>query len=62
MQTMPAQQVMGPDCIHGTLSLMAQCNNNSVLFIWHNLSFVIENDDLEHKLALNLPCAKGVQS
>jgi hypothetical protein len=58
---MPAQQVMGPASIHGTLSLMARCNDvqccSRGTFI-----IVVGNDDLGQKLNPNhLPCAKGVR-
>jgi hypothetical protein len=58
MGNMPAQQVMGPASVHGTLSLTAQCND--VQCCSHGtFIIVIGNDDLEQKLNLKpLPCAK----
>jgi hypothetical protein len=58
MEDMPAQQVMGPASVHGTLSLMAwyndvQCCSQGTFII------VVGNDDLEQKLNPKpLPCAK----
>jgi hypothetical protein len=58
MEHMPAQQVMGPASIHGTLSLMARCND--VQCCSHGtFIIVVSNDDLKQKLNPNrLPCAK----
>jgi hypothetical protein len=58
MENMPAQQVMGPTSVHGTLSLMAWCNN--VQCCSHGtFIIVVSNDDLEQKLNPNcLPRAK----
>jgi hypothetical protein len=58
MGNMPAQQVMGPASAHGTLSLMAQCND--VQCCSHGtFIIVVSNNDLEQKLNPNrLPCAK----
>jgi hypothetical protein len=58
MENMPAQQVMGPASVYGTLSLMAQCND--VQCCSHNtFIIIISNDDLEQKLnPKRLPCAK----
>jgi hypothetical protein len=51
---------MGPASIHGTLSLMAQCND--VQCCSHGMFIiVIGNDDLEQKLSpIPLPCAKAL--
>jgi hypothetical protein len=55
MGNKPAQQVMGPDSIHGTLSLTAWCND--VQCCSHGI--VVGNDDLKQKLNPKpLPCAK----
>jgi hypothetical protein len=60
MGNMPAQQVMGPASVHGTLSLTAQyndvqCCSHSTFII------VVGNDDLKQKLNPKpLPCAKDV--
>jgi hypothetical protein len=58
MGNMPAQQVMGPASVHGTLSLTAWCND--VQCCSHGtFIIIIGNDDLEQKLNPNhLPCAK----
>jgi hypothetical protein len=58
MGNMPAQQVMGPASIHGTLSLTARCND--VQCCSHGMFIiVVSNDDLEQKLNPKpLPCAK----
>jgi hypothetical protein len=58
MQNMPAQQVMGPTSVHGTLSLMAHCND--VQHCSHStFIIVVGNNDLEQKLNPNhLPCAE----
>jgi hypothetical protein len=58
MGNMPAQQVMGPASVHGTLSLTAQCND--VQCCSHGMFIiVVSHDDLEQKLHPNrLPCAK----
>jgi hypothetical protein len=59
---MPAQQVMGPASVHGTLSLRAWCND--VQCCSHGMFIiVIRNDDLEQKLDPScLPCAKVLGS
>jgi hypothetical protein len=59
---MPAQQVMGPASIHGTLSLTAQCND--VQCCSHStFIIVVSNDDLKQKLNPKpLPCAKVLGS
>jgi hypothetical protein len=58
MGNMPAQQVIGPASIHGTLSLTAWCND--VQCCSHSMFIIIiGNDDLEQKLNPKpLPCAK----
>jgi hypothetical protein len=49
MGNMPAQQVMGPTSVHGTLSLTAQCND--VQCYSHGMFIiVVGNNDLEQKL------------
>jgi hypothetical protein len=62
MGNMPAQQVMGPTSVHGTLSLTAQCND--VQCCSHGMFIVVVgNDDLEQKLNPKpLPCAKVLGS
>jgi hypothetical protein len=59
---MPAQQVMGPASVHGTLSLTAQCND--VQCCSHGtFIIVVGNNDLGQKLNPNhLPCAKVLGS
>jgi hypothetical protein len=58
MGNMPAQQVMGPASVHGTLSLMARCNDVQCCS-YSTFIIVIGNDDLEQKLNPKpLPCAK----
>jgi hypothetical protein len=61
MRNMPAQQVMGPASIHGTLSLMAWCND--VQCCSHGtFIIVVGNDDLEQKLNPKLfTLCKGVR-
>jgi hypothetical protein len=58
MGNMPAQQVMGPASIHGTLSLTARCNDVQCC-LHGTFIIVVSNDDLEQKLSpIPLPCAK----
>jgi hypothetical protein len=59
---MPAQQVMGPSGIHGTLSFTAQCND--VQCCSHGMFIiVVSNDDLEQNpKAYSLPCAEVLGS
>jgi hypothetical protein len=58
MKNMPAQQVMGPTSVHGTLSLTAQCNDVQCS-LHGTFIIIVSNDDLEQKLNPNrLPCAK----
>jgi hypothetical protein len=60
MGNMPAQQVMGPASVHGTLSLTAQCND--VQCCSHGtFIIVVSNDDLEQKLTLIPTLCKGVR-
>jgi hypothetical protein len=60
MEHMPAQQVMGPAGVHGTLSLTARCND--VQYCSHStFIIVIGNDDLEQKLTLLPTLCKGVR-
>jgi hypothetical protein len=55
---MPAQQVMGPASVLGTLSLTVQCNDVQCC-LHSTFIIVIGNDDLGQKLNPNrLPCAK----
>jgi hypothetical protein len=62
MEHMPAQQVIGPASIHGTLSLMAWCNDVQCC-LHGTFIIVIGNDDLEQKLNPDcLPCAKVLGS
>jgi hypothetical protein len=46
MGNMPAQQVMGPASVHGSLSLTAQCHSHGMFII------VVGNDDLEQNISL----------
>jgi hypothetical protein len=60
MGNMPAQQVMGPASVHGTLSLTAWCND--VQCCLHGMFIiVISNDDLEQRLTLLPTLCKGVR-
>jgi hypothetical protein len=55
---MPAQQVMGPTSVHGTLSLMARCSDVQCC-LYGTFIIVVGNNDLGQKLNPNqLPCAK----
>jgi hypothetical protein len=57
MGNMPAQQVMGPASVHGTLSLTAWCND--VQCCSHGtFIIIINNNDLEQRLTLNLTLCK----
>jgi hypothetical protein len=57
---MPAQQVMGPASVHGTLSLTAWCND--VQCCSHGtFIIVVGNNDLEQKLILLFTLCKGVR-
>jgi hypothetical protein len=52
MEHMPAQQVMGPTSVHGTLSLTARCND--VQCCSHGtFIIVVSNNDLGKKLNPN---------
>jgi hypothetical protein len=58
MGNMPAQQVMGPASVHGTLSLAARCNDVQCC-LHGTFIIVVSNNDLEQKLNPKpLPCAK----
>jgi hypothetical protein len=57
-RNMPAQQVMGPASVHGTLSLMARCSDVQCC-LYGTFIIVVSSDDLGQKLNPNrLPCAK----
>jgi hypothetical protein len=59
---MPAQQVMGPASVHGTLDLMARCNDVQCC-LYGMFIIVVGDDDLEQKLnPSRLPCAKVLGS
>jgi hypothetical protein len=60
MGNMPAQLVMGPASIHGTLSLTAQCNDVQCC-LHGTFIIVVGNDDLEQKLTLLPTLCKGVR-
>jgi hypothetical protein len=62
MGDMPAQQVMGPASVHGTLSLTAWCNDVQCC-LYGTFIIVVGNDDLEQKLYPScLSCAKVLGS
>jgi hypothetical protein len=57
---MPAQQVMGPASVHGTLSLTARCND--VQCCSHGtFIIVVGKNDLEQRLTLLPTLCKGVR-